>query len=249
MARSVPNEDRLVSLGQEVNPAPAKHGRPRHAKPRRFKKTKWVLIIVAVLVLLLVMSGAGYAWYLNHKVIRVTVKGLAKAPSKGVDQGTENILLVGSTSRCALAVQATVYGLCSEGVNGVNSDVVMVLHLNPTIPSVSILSIPRDLFIPNARVEGAYKIDAALYEGPSQLVAAIEEDFGIPIQHFVELNFDSFGNVVNALGGIKMYFPEPVYDSYSDLDVTTTGCRYLNGFQALQGWCTPHLRRGCEQDP
>jgi LCP family protein required for cell wall assembly len=151
-------------------------------------------------------------------------------------------LLVGSTSRCALAVQATAYGLCSEGVNCVNSDVVMILHLNPNIPSVSILSIPRDLFIPNARTEGAYKIDAALYEGPNQLVAAIEEDFGIPIQHYVELNFDSFGNVVNALGGIKMYFPEPVYDSYSDLDVTTTGCRYLNGFQALQVVRARHLQ-------
>jgi len=242
MARSVPNEDRLVEVGQEVNPAPAKRGRPRHAKPRRFKKTKLALIIAAVLVLLVVTSGVGYAWYLNHKVVRVAVKGLAKAPSRGADQGTQNILLVGSTSRCALAVQATVYGLCSEGVNGVNSDVVMILHLNPTIPSVSILSIPRDLFIPNARAEGAYKIDAALYEGPSQLVAAIEEDTGIPIQHYVELNFDSFGNVVNALGGIKMYFPEPVYDSYSDLDVTTTGCRYLNGFQALQVVRARHLQ-------
>ena len=121
--------------------------------------------------------------------------------------------MVGSTSRCALKVQNPAYGLCSQGVNGVNSDVVMILHLNPANNSVSILSIPRDLFVPNARTDGANKIDAALAEGPSQLVDAIEEDFGIPIQHYVELNFDTFANVVDALGGINMYFPEPVYDA------------------------------------
>ena len=99
---------------------------------------------------------------------------------------------------------------------------------------MSILSIPRDLFVPNARSDGANKIDAALYQGPDQLIAAIEEDFGIPIQHFVELNFDSFINVVQALGGIKMYFPEPVYDAYSGLNIQTTGCLELNGTQALQ---------------
>ena len=42
----------------------------------------------------------------------------------------------------------------------------MILHLNPATTTVSILSIPRDLFIPNARSDGANKIDAALYEGP-----------------------------------------------------------------------------------
>ena len=88
--------------------------------------------------------------------------------------------------------------------------------------------------MPNARSDGANKIDAALYQGPDQLIDAIEEDFGIPIQHFVELNFDSFINVVNALGGIKMYFPEPVYDAYSGLNIQTTGCIQLNGTQALQ---------------
>ncbi len=65
---------------------------------------------------------------------------------------------------------------------------------------------------------------------------------GIPIQHFVELNFDSFINVVNALGGIKMYFPEPVYDAYSGLNVQTTGCIALNGTQALQVVRARHLQ-------
>ncbi len=227
---------------EESTPAPRQRSGPRHAKPRRFKKTKRALVVVVVLVVLMATGGVAYGWYLNHKVARIAVRNLVKAPAKGPDLGTENILLVGSTSRCSLSVQASVYGLCSQGVTGVNSDVVMIMHLNPNVPSVSILSIPRDLFIPNARIEGAYKIDAALEEGPSQLVAAIEEDFGIPIQHYVELNFDGFGNVVNALGGIYMYFPEPVFDAYSNLDVTTPGCHYLNGWEALAVVRARHLQ-------
>jgi LCP family protein required for cell wall assembly len=208
-----------------------------HAAPRRRSRRRtvgYVLGTLGLVIALLAGGTAGYAWYLNHEIHRIDLHNLTSAPVKGADAGTENILMIGSTSRCALTVQNPAYGLCSQGVNGVNSDVVMILHLNPTTHSLSILSIPRDLFVPNARSDGANKIDAALFQGPDQLINAVEEDFGIPIQHFVELNFDSFINVVNALGGIKMYFPEPVYDAYSGLNIQTTGCLQLNGTQALQ---------------
>lgn len=191
---------------------------------------------------MIVGAVAGYGWYLNHEINRVPVKGLTPEPTSGAERGTENILMIGSTDRCALKVQNPAYGLCSQGVTGINSDVVMILHLDPATHGLSILSIPRDLFVPNARATGANKIDAALVEGPAQLVAAIQEDFGIPIQHFVELNFDTFANVVNALGGIKMYFPEPVYDAYSGLNIRTVGCRSLNGIEALQVVRARHLR-------
>jgi len=193
-------------------------------------------------LVLLVGSVGGYLIYLNAQVHRIAVHHLKPAPKKGVDVGTENILMVGSTSRCALKVQNPVYGLCSQGVTGVNSDVIMILHLDAAKKTVGVLSIPRDLFVPNARSTGANKIDAALYQGPSQLVAAIEEDLGIPIQHYVELNFDTFASVVDALGGVSMYFPEPIYDAYSGLNVQTPGCIHLDGFIALQVVRARHLQ-------
>ncbi len=248
-----PVEKGLHELGRQIDEA-ARAGRrgrrkgksaeeddarpgPAHAAPKgrsRKRTAAWVGGTLGLVLVLIAGAAAGYAWYLNHEIHRIDLKNLTSAPVKGDDAGTENILMIGSTDRCALKVQNPAYGLCSQGVNGVNSDVVMILHLNPVSHTVSILSIPRDLFVPNARSDGANKIDAALYQGPDQLIAAIEEDFGIPIQHFVELNFDSFINVVQALGGIKMYFPEPVYDAYSGLNVQTTGCIQLNGTQALQ---------------
>jgi len=197
---------------------------------------------VLVVAVLLVAAAGLYAVHLNSQVRRTQVRDLTPAPTAGPEKGSENILLVGSTSRCALKVQNPAFGLCSQGVTGVNSDVVMILHLRSSDHALSILSIPRDTFIPNARAQGANKIDAALAQGPSQRVDAVEQDFAIPIQHYVELNFDTFAGVVDALGGVKMYFPEPVFDAYSGLDVRTPGCRRLNGPQALQVVRARHLQ-------
>src|SRR6202451_1106770 len=173
------NQAGLRALGQTID-APPPPRRPTNRK-RRLRRT---LLVLGLVVVLIVGIFVGYGWYLNHEVHRITVKGLAAGETQGSESGTENILLVGSTDRCALKKQYIGYGICSQGVNGINSDVVMILHLDPTTHSVSILSIPRDLFIPNARMEGANKIDAALYQGPDQLIAAIEDDVGIPLQHF-----------------------------------------------------------------
>ena len=226
--------------GNDATRGPA-HAAPKKRRSRR-RTLAWVTGTLLLVIVLIAGAAAGYGWYLNHEIHRIDLRNLTSAPVKGADAGTENILMIGSTDRCALKVQNPAYGLCSQGVNGVNSDVVMILHLNPANNSLSILSIPRDLFVPNARSDGANKIDAALYQGPDQLIDAIEEDFGIPIQHFVELNFDSFINVVNVLGGIKMYFPEPVFDAYSGLNIQTTGCIALNGTQALQVVRARHLQ-------
>ncbi len=201
-SRATFDESRLLALGEEIRGA-------QRGRTRRHRKYRWILGPAVVAVVLVLGGAAGYAWYLNHEIHRIDVRGLTDVPTSVADAGTENVLMVGSTDRCALKVQNAAYGLCSAGVNGVNSDVVMILHLDPARHSVSILSVPRDLFVPNARTTGANKIDAALYQGPSQLVSAINQDLGIPIQHYVVLNFDSFANVVDALGGVSMYFPEP----------------------------------------
>ncbi len=184
----------------------------------------------------------GYVAYEASKINHVSVGNLTDGTSNGAAAGTENILMVGSTDRCALKTQNPIYGLCSQGVTGVNSDVVMILHLDPNAKRISILSIPRDTFIPNARKDGANKIDAALAEGPSQLVNAVQEDFGIPIQHFVELNFDTFAGVVDALGGVNMYFPRRLYDAYSQLKQYHIGCNHLDGMAALTVVRARHLQ-------
>jgi polyisoprenyl-teichoic acid--peptidoglycan teichoic acid transferase len=236
----------VIARQQEPAPAPVPalpRGRRRAApRGRRRRFVRRGIFVGLTFVLLVGGSGAGYAYYVTHDLHRVEVGGLQSSLTAGKEAGTENILMVGSTSRCALTQQNPAYGLCSEGVNGVNSDVIMILHADPAHHQLALLSIPRDLFIPNARTTGANKVDAGLYQGLTQLVAAIQEDFGIPIQHAVSLNFDQFANVVDALGGINMSFPESVFDAESGLNVQAAACVHLDGTQALQVVRARHLQ-------
>lgn len=103
--------------------------------------------------MVVVVGGAGYAYYLTHDLKRVDVKGPRGALTTGQEGGTENILMMGSTSRCALAVQNPAYGLCqgsadSAPVDGVNSDVIMILHADPAHHRLSLLSIPATSSFP-----------------------------------------------------------------------------------------------------
>ncbi len=210
----------------------------KSAKRRKLKRRAFIgLIIFLVLILVMVGSAFGYYEYITSKIKHITVQGMHGTTNVAQP---ENILLVGNNSRCALnGQQASQFGSCSQ-VGGARSDVLMVVHLNPANHTAYLLSIPRDLFVPLYNFAGTAagrldhaKVDAALNNGPSQLVAAVEEDFGIPISHYVSLNFDTFQGVVNDLGGINMYFPTEVKDYYSNLSVNQTGCLHLNGTQAL----------------
>jgi LCP family protein required for cell wall assembly len=198
----------------------------------------WSGIGVLIAIIVLLCGAVGYSMYRNDQIHHIPVRNLNTTQSNGI----QDILLIGSTSRCALKVQNAAFGTCAQGVTGVNSDVIMVLRLDPKTHRVALLSFPRDTFLPNARPDQTNRIDSALAYGPSQLVNAIEQDFGIPINHFVELNFDSFQGVVNALGGIDMYFPDPLKDAYSTLNIKRTGCIHLSGFEALAVVRARHLQ-------
>lgn len=234
--RSVANEDGLLALGDAIQQRQT--GTPRRRSRRRRRRwVAWSAVGVGALALCVVLAGVGLYIYLGTLISHTTVHSLQKTGK------TENILLVGSTTRCAPGeVQSPQTGFCSQAT-GVNSDIVMVVHLNPNTHTAALLSIPRDLFEPNARAQGqANKIDAALYQGPTQLAQAIEEDFGIPINHFVELNFTTFANVVNAIGGVDMYFPMKIFDAEASLQIERPGCYHLDGNHALEVVRARHLQ-------
>lgn len=237
--------------GESAPAGDGSQGRRRHRRRkvrRHWIKRRWlrrsIIALTTIVVLLGAVAVSGYA-YLVHEFNKrhvVVVHHLVPVVTTGPQANAETILLIGSTSRCALnGKQAKDFGTCSStgpagavtNVTGVNSDVIMLLHTDPNTHRVSILSIPRDLVIYNVENENFHKVDAALASDPSQLVNVIEQDFGIPVNHYVELNFDTFQNVVNTLGGVKVYFPDRVYDTMSGLNITTPGCHLLNGFQSL----------------
>ncbi len=211
---------------------------PRHSKRKSTaKRARNIGIILVVVLLVIAIAGYGYVKYRYGQIKKLTVGNLTKPASNQ----PMNILIVGSNSRAALnGKQASAFGTAQQ-VGGARSDVTMILHIDPKTHSVSLVSIPRDLFMPIPDSNLSNRVDASLNSGPSQLVKTIEQDLGIGISHYVELNFDTFQSIVQTLGGLDMYFPYPVRDAYSGLNVQATGCHYLNGFQALAVVRARHL--------
>src|SRR5205807_5412256 len=163
-----------------------------------------------------------YARWRFGQVTKVNLHGALRVQG-AVQRTAENVLIVGNNTRTGLAPgDAQLFGSPQE-VGGARSDVTMVLHLDPATGAASLLSIPRDLFVPlppHSMSGTVGKIDAALNDGPNNLVAAISGSLGIPIDHYVSINFDQFQNVIDAVGGISMHFPMPLKDSLSGLNVT-----------------------------
>ena len=77
------------------------------------------------------------------------------------------------------------------------------------------------------------RINSTYNSGPDQLVQTIEANFGIPIEHVVQINFVGFQGAVDAIGGINLDFPYPAKDIYTGLDITQAGCQHLNGGYSL----------------
>jgi LCP family protein required for cell wall assembly len=212
-----------------------------------------LLVVTNVAVALtLVTSGLvyGYVRYRLDAIHTVVAKTLTPDTKKTVNGlPPENVLLIGNQSRACLTSQAQIAQFGSPAqLSGSLSDVIMVAHLDRKTRSVSVLSIPRDLFeaMPVGTPSGPYeKIDSALNEGangPANLIAAIQNDLGIPINHYVEVNFCGFEQTVSALGGIKMNFPERLYDLQAQLRIDQTGCQTVNGATALALVRSRHLQ-------
>ena len=211
---------------------------PRHVRKRtRTHRSRKIAIIFAGIIVVAAIGGYMYVRFRYGQIKKLSVGNLTQTSSNQ----PMNILIVGSNSRAALNGKQTAAFGSAQQVGGARSDVTMILHIDPKTRAASLVSIPRDLFMPIPGSSLSNRVDASLNNGPSALVKTIEQDLGINISHYVELNFDTFQNIVQTLGGLKMYFPYPVRDAYSGLNVPTTGCHYLNGFQALAVVRARHL--------
>jgi LCP family protein required for cell wall assembly len=216
-----------------------------------------LLVGANVLTALSLLSAGAVYGYVRYQVGRLkTVVAphevkTAPAPKGGDGLPVMNILLIGNNTRTGLnPAEAAQFGSASD-VSWARSDVTMILHLDPVKNTASLLSIPRDLFVslPAHSLSGGYgKIDAGLNgvtgnpkSGPDNLIQTIEDDLGIPINHYISLNFDGFQQTINAIGGVKMNFPVPLRDFESALTVQS-GCQSLNGQQALAVVRARHLQ-------
>jgi LCP family protein required for cell wall assembly len=221
--------------------------RSRRKEQKHLHRWRRRLLYSLSFIVLIAAIGAGglyvYATYRFDQIKKVHAKHLAAAASPGKPF---NLLLVGSDTRAFVsnATQVKAFGN-DASAGGQRSDVTMVARFDPAAKTVTVLSIPRDLWVDipgNVNgISGMNRINAAFNSGPDLLIQTIEQALGIPINHYMSVDFPGFSGMLNALGGITMDFPTPVKDAYTGLDVTTTGCQAVNGTVALQLVRSRHL--------
>ena len=109
----------------------------------------------------------------------------------------------------------------------------MVARVEPEQERVRLLSIPRDLWLPIAGTGSEDRINTAYSDGRQTLIDTIQESLGIPVNHYIEVDFTGFQRLVEAIDGVPMWFDTAMRDQQSGLVVNGEGCVTLDGEQAL----------------
>jgi polyisoprenyl-teichoic acid--peptidoglycan teichoic acid transferase len=202
-------------------------------KPRR----TWVqrgVIVVGVLSSMAIAAtafGLGYVYRKVSNIPRVELSSVLDSPQDAGEP--ENYLIVGIDDADRLAPDDPV----REGRDGLmRSDTIMVLRIDPAEKHASLLSLPRDLWVPYAQTNEEGRINTAIQRGegrPDVLIQVLNDYLGIPIHHYVQVDFKGFHDLVDAVGGVPVYFPYPAKDDHSGLAIFESGCVTLDAEQAL----------------
>ena len=151
-----------------------------------------------------------------------------------VPPGGMNFLVVGSDTRAFVDSSSAEQAFGNAGAEGgQRSDTIMIVHVEPQAGRSLVVSFPRDLWV-NIPGHGYAKINAAYNYGPQSLIDTIEQNFGVQINHYADLNFQSFIDLVDAIGGTTVYVPYEAKDEYTGLGLPNGGCWNFDGVHALQ---------------
>lgn len=213
------------------------------------KRRKMLLITVTSMVLVTLLLSAGFAVVKYYRVYQflqestgktlptVTVKNPTAQPTAlpndlaNVDHF--NVLLLGSDDDSKF------------GSGAVLTQTDMVVRVDLAHQQITMVSLPRDLWIPSDSGACCYKLDEISgaetdsastplerkLHGFAHTVATIEDDFGIPIDAYAWVGLDGFVKVIDTLGGVDVDVLHPVLDDAYPKDLTANGDPY--GYQRL----------------
>jgi LCP family protein required for cell wall assembly len=142
-----------------------------------------------------------------------------------------NFLVTGADNGACLDQTDLTIG--DRGSIGERSDTIMVWRVNPVANQLAVLSFPRDLLVDlpggrKGRINEAYRKN-----DPSRLIDTIQLNFGVPVDHYIQIDFCAFKRLVDAVDGVEIPFEVPAYDRSSGLVIETAGCVRLDGDMAL----------------
>lgn len=151
-----------------------------------------------------------------------------------IEPDAKNFLITGADGNACIDPDSPFAGGFGDAHQlGDRSDTIMVWRVNPATRQLAILSFPRDLYVQvegagRARINTAYRRD-----DPERLRATLARNFGIDIDHYIQVDFCAFKRLVDAVGGVEVPFEFPARDSRTGLDVPTVGCFNFSGEHAL----------------
>lgn len=214
---------------------------------------RWHIAIAGVLgVLLFLATAFGLAWIRLQGNVNVEDIDsiIGDRPSQSSQPPIDpnagnpiNLLVMGSDVRAG--------DFADSNVQGMRSDATMLIHIAADRSRIDAVSIPRDLRIDipacnlrdgtktkpgkNRKFNDAFARGGAkgnVSEAAACTIKTVESLTGVYIDDYVVVDFQGFQTMVDALGGVPLYFPKDVDDRRADLHIKK-GCRLLDGHDAL----------------
>jgi LCP family protein required for cell wall assembly len=202
-------------------------------RTRGKRSTRLITTVVAALITA-IAGSFGIVRNVHAQLDGIQRETTATSALSPPDPLFENYLLVGSDSRAgADPSDADFNAVGAEGdIGGQRSDTLMVMHYVKKSGSVSLLSVPRDLWVAIGGGEDHQRINTAYQAGTDVLVRTVQSALGVPIHHYVEIDFQGFKKIVDAVGGVSVCVDHPSRDKHTGLFMKP-GCSTLDGVEAL----------------
>ena len=160
------------------------------------------------------------------------------------DPEAKNFLITGSDANACVDPNSPWAGAADPDRQNIGnrSDTIMVMRVDPSTRQAAVLSFPRDLWVQipgkgKSRINSAYVKDDY-----SRLAQTLYDNFGIVVDHYIQVDFCAFKRIVDAVGGVAVPFDTPVLDRNVGIDIQTAGCHTFKGDEALAYVRSRHLK-------
>ncbi len=161
------------------------------------------------------------------------------------DRTAKNFLITGSDNNACISKDSPFYGgFSNRSGYGERSDSLMVVRVNPIDNQAAILSFPRDMWVKQAGSNRSNRINANFEKkNPNRLIRNIKENFGISIDHYINIDFCAFAGIVDAVGGVRVPFTYKAQDKMTGFKVLRARvCYTFQGDHALAYMRSRHYK-------
>jgi polyisoprenyl-teichoic acid--peptidoglycan teichoic acid transferase len=194
------------------------------------KTTKTALVIVSCILCLLLIGGVSVKLYINHIIGEIIESGVKEViVPEYIEPQEEPLLPIGRVNILLL------------GIDDARADTIMLFSIDTDNQRADIISIPRDTYyhrpgydtLGQRKINAAYGIRGDFSEKSRSVGQAVSNLLGMPIDHYVRLDFEAAREIVNHLGGVEYNVPVDITNNSRTVTYIPKGLQVLDGQKAL----------------